>query len=408
VLANILDLAHNMDDDTPDHAQPPIAGPAPPIFAFVAVGRGSRSGQGQYPRGTCGGRGLPNKCSACGSLDHILSSCMAYDNAVLEWTLAKRKLIIQRYGTPAIGSASAHVTMLSDVPADDPDSLPTFEECTDEFDDTEISVPFTSVAFSFSLAPSRNLSQFWVVDSVCSIDLTAFRRDFVTFDSPSTPSRVGGVGNDVKGSGTVRMSVMLASGHLIRRTVHAWYTLDLSSRSTQRIGRLLNVIWMQSHNGCEFIFPPNFDIGLIVVPTEMGVLKPSGNGLHLLPLQPKLPQRPLADSPPRAGASVALTAKCDPVLWHCRFGHLHMQSLHAHHTHGVPTCPALANFVTNVSCDSCLLHKATVAARNITPCTKPSRPLLNFSYEIRGTVNVPSPHGLRYCLLVIDHRSHYM
>jgi hypothetical protein len=27
---------------------------------------------------------------------------------------------------------------------------------------------------------------------------------------------------------------------------------------------------------------------------------------------------------------VALTAQCDLVLWHKRFGHLNLQSLHAH------------------------------------------------------------------------------
>jgi hypothetical protein len=60
----------------------PDASP-PPIFAFVAVGRG-----------------LPNKCSACGSHDHILSSCTALDDALLRsLTLAKRKMIIHKYGT---------------------------------------------------------------------------------------------------------------------------------------------------------------------------------------------------------------------------------------------------------------------------------------------------------------------
>jgi hypothetical protein len=46
--------------------------------------------------------------------------------------MAKRTFIIQKYGTPAAGSASAHAALLSDVPTDDPDSLPTLEKCTDE------------------------------------------------------------------------------------------------------------------------------------------------------------------------------------------------------------------------------------------------------------------------------------
>jgi hypothetical protein len=112
-----------------------------------------------------------------------------------------------------------------------------------------VSVPFSSVAFSSSLAPGRNLSLFWVVDSACSINLTAFRDDYVKFTPPSAPSRVGGVGVDVKGSGSVRTSVRLAFGNLVNRTVYALYTLDLSSRSAQRIGRLLSVSWMQTHSG---------------------------------------------------------------------------------------------------------------------------------------------------------------
>jgi hypothetical protein len=155
VMASILHLAHNMDeDDAPDTRAPHIS--PPPISAFVAAGRGSHNGRGHLPRGPRGGRGLPTKCSACGGLDHILSSCSAPDDALLRWTLAKRKMIIQRYGAPG-GSHYAHAAMLSEVPADDSDSLPTLEECTDEYDDTEVSVPFSSVAFSSSLTPGRNL-----------------------------------------------------------------------------------------------------------------------------------------------------------------------------------------------------------------------------------------------------------
>jgi hypothetical protein len=83
---------------------------------------------------------------------------------------------------------------------------------------------------------------------------------------PYAPSRVGGVGVDIKGSGSVRISVMLASGRLIHRTIHALYTPDLSSRYAQRIGRQLSVSWMQTHSGCEFIFPSGCDTGLLVVP----------------------------------------------------------------------------------------------------------------------------------------------
>jgi hypothetical protein len=268
VMANILHMAHNMDEEDAPGATAPDTS-LPSSSAFVAAGRGSHNGRGHPPRGPRGGRGLPNKCTACGSLDHIFSSCTAPDDALIWWTIAKRKMITHKYGTHA-SSAFAHATLRSDVTdvtADDTDSLPTLEDCTDEYDDTEVSVPFSSVAFSPSLTPGRDLSQFWVVDSACSINLTAFRGDFVTSPPPSAPSRVGGVGVDVKGSGSVRIAVRLAYGLLIHRTINAIHTPCMSSRSTQRIGRLLSVRWMQSHSGCEFIFPTDCDNGLLVVPT---------------------------------------------------------------------------------------------------------------------------------------------
>jgi hypothetical protein len=211
VMASILHLAHNMDEEV---AAPGMLAPdtsTPPISAFVAAGRGSNIGRGHNFRGTRGGRGLPNKCNACGSQNHILSPCRASDDALLKWTLAKRKMTVKKYGTHA-GSASAHVALQSDVLTDDPKTMPTLEKFTKELDDSKVSVPFTFVAFSSSITPSRDLSQFWVVDSACSINLTAFRYDFITFNPPATPSRVGMVGVDVKGGGRVRLSILLASG----------------------------------------------------------------------------------------------------------------------------------------------------------------------------------------------------
>jgi hypothetical protein len=111
---------------------------------------------------------MPNKWSAYGSLDHILSSCTSSDDALLKWTLVKRKMIIHKIGTPG-GTARAHAALLSDVPSDDTEVMRTMYECTDEYDDSEVSVPFTSVAFSFSLAPGRNLPKFRVIDSACYI-----------------------------------------------------------------------------------------------------------------------------------------------------------------------------------------------------------------------------------------------
>jgi hypothetical protein len=99
-MANILHVAQNMDDELPDPALIALAGPAPPIFALSAVDRCSNNGRGHTPRGTRGGRRLPNKCSACDTLNHILSSCTTSDDALPKWTLAKRKIIIKKYGNP--------------------------------------------------------------------------------------------------------------------------------------------------------------------------------------------------------------------------------------------------------------------------------------------------------------------
>jgi hypothetical protein len=233
VMASILHLAHNMDEEVAAPGLPAQDTSAPPISAFVVAGRASNSGRGHNSRDcTRGGRGLPNKCSACSSLNHIISSCTASDDALMQETLAKRRMSVKEYGTLG-GSASAHTTLLSDVPIDDVDVLPTLEECTNEYDDTEVSVPFTSVAFSSSIARSRDLSQFWVVYSACSINLIAFRHDLlVTFDPPPTPFRVGGVGVDVQGSCIVRLSILLVSSQIFRHTVHALCTRDLSFHST--------------------------------------------------------------------------------------------------------------------------------------------------------------------------------
>jgi hypothetical protein len=106
--------------------------------------------------------------------------------------------------------------------------------------------------------------------------------------------------------------------------------------------------------------------------------------------------------------SLALTAHCGPLMWHRRCGHLNMQSHEAQHNHGVPSIPALPGSVKTVTCTFLLLHKASDAPLNPYACQEPTRPLTNLSSDTWGPVNVPSPHGLRYCLLVIDHHTNYM
>jgi hypothetical protein len=229
--------------------------------------------------------------------------------------------------------------------------------------------------------PGRDLSHFWVVDSAFSINLTACRDDFVTFEPPSGTTRIGGVGVNVHGSCTIRLATPLVSGQIIHRTFHALVTPDVSSRSAQRIGRLLNVSWTQSNFGCEFFFLAYSNIGLPVVPKGMGVLKPSGNGLCLLSHTTSAQGAPHLDTSSVVDSIVAMTAHIDHELWHRRCGHLNMQSLHAQHTHGVPFIPALSVSVRTFSCDSCLLHKASAAPRNPSACPKPPRPLMNLSFE---------------------------
>jgi hypothetical protein len=100
VMANILHLAHNMDEEVSAPGMPAADTSPPPISVFVGVGRGSSNARGHNPRGSRYYRALPNKCSACGSMDHIMSSCTPADDALLKWTLAKREMIVQKYGTP--------------------------------------------------------------------------------------------------------------------------------------------------------------------------------------------------------------------------------------------------------------------------------------------------------------------
>jgi hypothetical protein len=105
---------------------------------------------------------MPNKCSCCGILYHFLSSCTASDDAFLRWILVKRKLIVKKYGTPS-SVASAHADLMSDLSHADPSphaplDMPALEECTDVYDDTKVSISFTSVAFFSSLTPGRDLS----------------------------------------------------------------------------------------------------------------------------------------------------------------------------------------------------------------------------------------------------------
>jgi hypothetical protein len=85
VMASILLIAQNMEEELPLSVDPAANPHAPnlPIFAFVVVGRNSSGGR-YIARVGRGGRGhMPNKCGGCGALDHILSSYIATNDALL-------------------------------------------------------------------------------------------------------------------------------------------------------------------------------------------------------------------------------------------------------------------------------------------------------------------------------------
>jgi hypothetical protein len=169
------------------------------------------------------------------------------------------------------------------------------------------------------------MSEYWVVDSACSVNLTAFWSDFAEFHPSSRRSTVGGVGVTLQGgSGTVRIPICLVSGHTVFRRVHALYTPDLSSWSAQHISRLLSVSWMQKHSSCEFSFPTNSDSGMLLVTTGMGMLIPFGNGLYLLPRSHDRAGVPSRQIDSLRQIHVALAAECDAALWHSRMGHLNI------------------------------------------------------------------------------------
>jgi hypothetical protein len=111
-------------------------------------------------------------------MDPILSSYTSSDNALLKWTLAKRMMIIHKYGTHVVpASRNAHMSDVpqSDAESDAPGAGPTELECIDEHDDTEVSTSFCSLALSTTTPPGSYFSQFWVINSPRSVNHTGFR-----------------------------------------------------------------------------------------------------------------------------------------------------------------------------------------------------------------------------------------
>jgi hypothetical protein len=123
-------------------------------------------------------------------------------------------MIVQKYGAPS-GHAS-HNALVSDMQqldtrGDAPGAGPSEMECTDEYDDTEVGITFCSIALSASTPPGRDLSDFWVVGSACSINLTAFRSAFLS-DPPSGTFRVVVLVLTCLGAATLRLPSHLSLG----------------------------------------------------------------------------------------------------------------------------------------------------------------------------------------------------
>jgi hypothetical protein len=316
------------------------------------------------------------KCGACGDPNHVWSTCKAPDADVLRWTLAKRKRIAEKYAgqpppTAHLSDFTTDVTSDGDAAAEDALEY----DMQDEYDDTKVGTSFAYVAFASATTNVADLSDYWVVDSACSVNLTSLRSDFSEFHSTSRRGTVGGVGVTVHGSGTVRIPICLISGRTVFRHVHALYTPDLSSRSAQRMSRLLSVSWMQKHSGCEFSFPTNTDSGMLLVTTGMGMLIPSGNGLYLLPRSHDCAGLSSHHVDSLRQKPVALAAECDAALWHSRMGHLNMQSLQAQHSHNTVFVPVMPSSVNDLSIKSCNSNKAASAPQNRKASQKPSAPL---------------------------------
>jgi hypothetical protein len=87
---------------------------------------------------------------------------------------------------------------------------------------------------------------------------------------------------------------------------------------------------------------------------------------------------------------------------------MNMHSFHAQHSHNTAYVRVIPSHVNDLSCESCNLNKASSATQNRTAFMKPAAPLQHLSCELWGPVNVPSPYGLRYCMLVIDHHTNFM
>jgi hypothetical protein len=75
---------------------------------------------------------------------------------------------------------------------------------------------------------------------------------------------------------------------------------------------------MQKHCGCQFSFPPAIDNGMLIMPIEMEVLRPGGNGSYILPMLDIT--RPV-DGHDKSPFALVSLAHATPR--HNRLGHLH-------------------------------------------------------------------------------------
>jgi hypothetical protein len=146
VMGSIIHQAHNLDAD--DIVKPDITATRSPINAFLA----DRKRQGGRALGGWDANKSKSKfamkCGACGVSNHVWSTCNALDVDVFRWTMAKRKQIAEKYaGQPPPTAHLSDVAAASATMEDDTDCHLEYD-MQDEYDDTEVSVSLTSVAFT--------------------------------------------------------------------------------------------------------------------------------------------------------------------------------------------------------------------------------------------------------------------
>jgi hypothetical protein len=79
------------------------------------------------------------------------------------------------------------------APLEDATSSPPEDDMEDEYNENAVNVSFNYVAFTSSASTIDDMSDYMVVDTACSVNLTTYRSNFSDFHPSSRLSTVGGV-----------------------------------------------------------------------------------------------------------------------------------------------------------------------------------------------------------------------